>query len=273
MKYFAGIDIGSTTIKIVIIDSSSNIIADCTCPTGGHFHLHAVTAFEKLLSEHGIQRQEVAYLFSTGYGRKLFKGADDTISEISANAAGAWKIGKKNGKIRTIINIGGQDLKIIRLDGEGHVENFTMNDKCAAGTGRFLEMTARNLEMDVTELGKAHKKATGTPLTINSTCTVFAESEIISLLANGHGKEELIAGIHYSIAKRVTRLGKRLGVEDMIFFDGGPALNAGLVEALENELMREIVVPKTPQITTAFGAALIAMDAWHYEYDREVINA
>nr|MBF0221127.1 CoA activase [Desulfobulbaceae bacterium] len=273
MNYFAGIDIGSTTIKIVLINEQSSIVGDTTTPTGSHFHLNAMTAFEALLTKHTIKRQEVACTFSTGYGRKLFKDADDTISEISANAAGAWKMGQKNGKVRTIINIGGQDLKVIRLDEDGHVENFTMNDKCAAGTGRFLEMTARNLEMDVTELGQTHKNATGAPLTINSTCTVFAESEIISLLANGHGKAELIAGIHYSIAKRVARLAKRLGIDDMVFFDGGPALNQGLVEALENELMREMVVPDMPQITTAFGAALIALDAWHYDHNGEAINA
>ena len=273
MSYFAGIDIGSTTIKIVLVDAKQNIIGDITCPTGSHFHVNAMDALEELLSKNNIKRQEVAYTFSTGYGRKLFKDADDTISEISANAAGAWKMGQKNGMVRTIINIGGQDLKVIRLDEDGHVENFTMNDKCAAGTGRFLEMTARNLEMDVSELGQTHKSATGAPLTINSTCTVFAESEIISLLANGHGKAELIAGIHYSIAKRVARLVKRLGIEDMVFFDGGPALNSGLVEAMENELMREMVVPETPQITTAFGAALIALDTWNYSQKEGLINA
>lgn len=273
MKYFAGIDIGSTSIKIVVVDPNRTIVGDTTCPTGSHFHLHAMAAFERLLSERNIERQEIAYTFSTGYGRKLFKEADDTISEITANATGAWHTGQNTGKVRTIINIGGQDLKVIRLDDDGHVENFAMNDKCAAGTGRFLEMTARNLEMDVTELGMMHKSATAAPLTINSTCTVFAESEIISLLANGHGKAELIAGIHYSIAKRVARLAKRMGIEDMVFFDGGPALNAGLVEALENELMRELLVPETPQITTAFGAALIALEAWQYEHAGDLISA
>lgn len=272
MNYFAGIDIGSTTIKTVVIDGQRNPVADSTCPTGSHFHLHAVNAFETLLLKHDIKRENVACLFSTGYGRKLFKDADDTISEISANAAGAFEIGQKKGRVKTVINIGGQDLKVIRLDEDGHVDNFTMNDKCAAGTGRFLEMTARNLEIDVTQLGDMHKRATKTPLTINSTCTVFAESEIISLLANGHEKQEVIAGIHYSIAKRVARLARRLGVEDTVFFDGGPAMNSGLVEAMKNELMREILVPDAPQITTAFGAALIAMDDWHYNCDRAPVH-
>jgi predicted CoA-substrate-specific enzyme activase len=136
-----------------------------------------------------------------------------------------------------------------------------MNDKCAAGTGRFLEMTARNMEMDVTELGGCHLSATGPPITINSTCTVFAESEIISLLANGYGQPEIVAGIHYSIARRVARLTKRIGVEETVFFDGGPALNRGLVEALENELMVPLYVPELPQVTTAYGAALLARES------------
>jgi predicted CoA-substrate-specific enzyme activase len=187
------------------------------------------------------------------------------VSEITANAAGARKVGEAYGTVRTIINIGGQDLKVIVLDNEGHVVNFAMNDKCAAGTGRFLEVTARNLEMDIDQLGDAHLNAKGAPLTINSTCTVFAESEIISLLADGNGPEEIVAGIHYSIAKRVARLAKRHGVEDLVFFDGGPALNKGMVMALEDELMRDITVPETPQITTAYGAALLAREAFIME--------
>ncbi len=267
MDYFAGIDIGSTTIKIVLTDSEDRIIGQHCQPTGCHFHKNTLAAFEGLLAREKIARKEVAYIFSTGYGRKLFKEADESISEISANAMGANKAAEKFGKVKTIINIGGQDLKVIGLDEDGHVKNFTMNDKCAAGTGRFLEMTARNLEMDVAELGACHKQAKGVPLTINSTCTVFAESEIISLLANGNGKEELVAGIHYSIARRISRLAKRVGIEDMVFFDGGPALNEGLIEALETELMHKIVVPEFPQMTTALGAALIARETFYYLED------
>ncbi|MEN8133988.1 MAG: acyl-CoA dehydratase activase [Thermodesulfobacteriota bacterium] len=263
-NYFAGIDVGSTTIKIVLTDARDQVVAQDYQPTGSHFHKNTLAAFEGLLAREKIDRQEVVYIFSTGYGRKLFKEADESISEISANAMGANKAAEQSGQVKTIINIGGQDLKVIGLDQEGHVKNFTMNDKCAAGTGRFLEMTARNLEMDVSELGGCHKQAKGVPLTINSTCTVFAESEIISLLANGHGREELVAGIHYSIARRVTRLAKRVGIEDTVFFDGGPALNAGLIEALEFELMRKVVVPEFPQMTTALGAALIARETFDY---------
>jgi predicted CoA-substrate-specific enzyme activase len=266
MHYFAGIDIGSTTIKIVLTDEQEHLVADYVCPTGSHFHKHTVTAFNDVLEQNNISRDCISYVFSTGYGRKLFKEADDSISEISANAVGAGKIAATVGKVSTIINIGGQDLKIISLDNDGHVKNFAMNDKCAAGTGRFLDMMARNLEVEVEELGNHHLNSTGVPLTINSTCTVFAESEIIGLLAGGSGKAEIIAGIHYSIAKRVARLSKRVGsLGDVIFFDGGPAMNEGLVQAIEDELMQKVVVPEKPQITTAYGAALIARETFFYE--------
>lgn len=273
MQYYAGIDIGSTSIKIVLTDENEHLIASSICPTGSHFHKNTLAAFEGLLEKENIRREAISYICSTGYGRKLFKEADDSISEITANAVGARKIGVQAGKVKTIINIGGQDLKIIILDEEGHVKNFAMNDKCAAGTGRFLEMTSRNLEVEVDELGDYHQHATASPLTINSTCTVFAESEIISLLANGNGKSEIIAGIHYSIAKRVVRLAKRFGVvEDVVLFDGGPAMNSGLVTAIEDELMRKVLVPDNPQSTTAYGAALIARDAYIYEGE-DVVNA
>ena len=261
MNYFAGIDIGSTTIKIALSDEDGCLAAHVDFPTGSHFHQNAKTAFTGLLDRECISPEKVSYIMATGYGRKLYREADDIISEITANSIGARKIGSGQGEIRTIINIGGQDLKVISLDTDGHVKNFVMNDKCAAGTGRFLEMTARNMEMDVMELGDCHLSATGPPITINSTCTVFAESEIISLLANGHGQPEIVAGIHYSIARRVARLSKRIGVEETVFFDGGPALNRGLVEALENELRQPLHIPELPQVTTAFGAALLARES------------
>lgn len=261
MNYFAGIDIGSTTIKVALCDEDGCLASHVTFPTGSHFHQNAKAAYTGLLSREGISEEKVGYVMATGYGRKLYREADDIISEITANSIGATKMGRDQGEVRTIINIGGQDLKVIALDTDGHVINFAMNDKCAAGTGRFLEMTARNMEMDVMELGGCHLSAKGPPITINSTCTVFAESEIISLLANGHGQPEVVAGIHYSIARRVTRLAKRVGVEETVFFDGGPALNKGLIEALENELMQPLYVPELPQVTTAYGAALLARES------------
>lgn len=258
MKYFAGIDIGSTAIKVALVDEEGKHTGAYVTASGSLFHKNAKEALAHLLADKGLKQDDVHYLIATGYGRKLFKEADDSISEITANAIGAHEAGKAFGGVRTIINIGGQDSKAIQLDNDGHVANFAMNDKCAAGTGRFLDVAARNLEIDLEELGDYHFNTENSPLSINSTCTVFAESEIIGLLANGHGKGEIVAGIHYSIAKRTVRLAKRVGIEDKVYFDGGPALNKGLVAAIEDELQRELVVPEHPQTTTAFGAAVLA---------------
>lgn len=269
MSYFAGIDIGSTAIKVALIDAEGRIKGVHVTDSGSLFHKNAKEALRLLLEKNGVDRTAVKYLIATGYGRKLFKEADDSISEITANAIGAHETGKAYGGVRTIINIGGQDSKAIQIDDTGNVTNFVMNDKCAAGTGRFLDVAARNMDIDLEELGDYHFNGTGAPLSINSTCTVFAESEIIGLLANGHGKEEIVAGIHYSIAKRTVRLAKRVGIEDRVYFDGGPALNKGLVAAIQDELQRELVVPEYPQTTTAYGAAVLARNEYLAELKGE----
>lgn len=256
--YFCGIDIGSTAIKILLLDESERIVAYSISNTGGQFYKNSLHALNSLLAEHGMEGGDVSAIVSTGYGRKLFAEADGTVSEITANALGAMKLVEASGDIGTIINIGGQDSKAIVLDKNGSVKDFAMNDKCAAGTGRFIEMAARIMEVRLEELGAYHMRSQGVPVTINSTCTVFAESEIISLLAGGHEREEVIVGVHYSIARRISRLARRVGVAEPVFLDGGPALNRGLVAALEDELMTEIFVPNAPQITTALGAALMA---------------
>jgi predicted CoA-substrate-specific enzyme activase len=262
MNYFTGIDIGSTAIKVALVDEQGALAGAHTAASGSLFHQNAREALTRLLTEKEVAPEAVRYTIATGYGRKLFKEADDAISEITANAIGLRQGGRQNGGGRTIINIGGQDSKAIQLDSDGHVANFAMNDKCAAGTGRFLDVAARNLEIDLEALGDYHFSAAGAPLVINSTCTVFAESEIIGLLARGHGKGEIVAGIHHSIAKRTVRLAMRVGIEKHVYFDGGPALNKGLVAALEDELQQPVVVPEHPQTTTAFGAALLARDEY-----------
>ncbi|KIL99436.1 Benzoyl-CoA reductase subunit BadG [Paramagnetospirillum magnetotacticum MS-1] len=269
MTYFAGIDIGSTAIKVALVHGDGTLAGAHVTASGSLFHKNAKEALQGLLDRHGLRREQVRYLIATGYGRKLFKEADDSISEITANAIGAHEAGKAFGGVRTIINIGGQDSKAIQIDGEGGVVNFAMNDKCAAGTGRFLDVAARNLDLDLEDLGDIHFNGAGAALSINSTCTVFAESEIIGLLANGHGKGEIVAGIHYSIARRTVRLAKRVGIEDRVYFDGGPALNKGLVAAIEDELGRQLVVPEHPQTTTAFGAAILARSEYLAEQGDE----
>jgi len=265
MKYFAGIDIGSTAIKISIADENKNLVGHKITASGSMFYQYAHETLDALVDEIGINKKDIIYTVATGYGRKIFKEADENISEITANAVGARAAAKDHGEIKTIINIGGQDSKAISLDEEGNVTNFAMNDRCAAGTGKFLDACAMNLEMRVEELAEKHFASTGTPLSINSTCAVFAESEIIGLLGNSHSVEDIVCGVHYSIAKRIVKLVKRVGVKEGIYFDGGPALNGGLVNAIENELSKKIFIPEFPQITTSYGAAIIGIDSYNYE--------
>jgi len=259
MHYFTGIDIGSTAIKIAIISEETELIAQKVVPTGAKFNENAMNAYTTLVEESNLELSKSRYVISTGYGRRLYKSADQTVSEITANAIGAAVVSKGH-SIRTIINIGGQDSKIIQINQQGFVQNFIMNDKCAAGTGRFLEMASRNLEVDIDQMGEWHRLSRDKDLTVNSTCAVFAESEIISLLAEGKKKEDIIAGIHISIAKRIARLAGRTTVQDDVLFDGGTAYNCGLIDALEEEFMRDFIIPESPQITTAIGAAHMALE-------------
>ncbi len=266
MGYYLGVDIGSTTIKIVLIDETGKLVDHNASPTGSMFNKNTLENLDRLLERNNLTRDDILYIVSTGYGRKLFKTSNENVNELTANAKGARNSLGDDLKVKTIINVGGQDTKVIMLDNDGKMTNFFMNDKCAAGTGRFLDISARNLEVEVQELEVLHFKAKDTPLPINSICAVFAESEIISLLASGHHSSEIASGIHYSIAKRITRLASRGRIEDSVLFDGGTALNKGMVDALENELMRPVYVNSFPQFTTSFGAALIARER-HLEDD------
>lgn len=265
MKYFAGIDIGSTAIKITLVNENKELVQHRISASGSMFYKYAKQSLKEMLEALNIDENDLVYRVSTGYGRKLFKEADENISEITANAIGARAAASGQCEIKTIINIGGQDSKAISLDSEGNVVNFAMNDRCAAGTGKFLDVVAMNLELEVSELSDYHFKSKGTPLSVNSTCAVFAESEIIGLLGNNNSVEDIVAGVHYSIAKRIVKLVKRVGIKENIYFDGGPALNLGLVNAIENELGKKIFIPEFPQITTSFGAAILAVDSYIYE--------
>lgn len=260
MTYYAGIDIGSATTKVAVVDDN-RVLGHKVAPTGVHCEETAQKILNELLLELNLQQDELQGITSTGYGRRLVKFSDSTISEITANVKGATWYGKQAGlTVRTVINIGGQDCKVIGLDDDGVTKNFGMNDKCAAGTGRFLETLCRIMEINMSELGETSLQST-VPIRINSTCAVFAESEIISLLARRKKKADILAGAHYSIAKRIGRMMKRVGVIDTVFFDGGPALNAGLKKALEDELLTDLYVPPdVPQVTTSVGAALIARE-------------
>jgi len=258
MKRFCGIDIGSSTIKIVLLNENGEVAAQSITPSGSHFYRNASDALDRLLASQNLSREDICRTVTTGYGRKLYKEADGNISEITANANGSSRLPTGNGKVKSIINIGGQDSKVILLDDSGGVKEFAMNDKCAAGTGRFLEMTAQSLGISLDELGDSHDQNDVMPVSINSTCTVFAASEIISLLGDGCDMAGIIAGVHNAIARRIAVLAEGVGIKETIVFDGGGALNKGLRSALETELMRPVMVPDSPQITTAMGAAIFA---------------
>ena len=262
MNCFGGIDVGSSTIKVAIADET-RILGYDVMPASVQCNDSAFQLLEGVRQTLGLDADNIKHITSTGYGRRLIKFADSNVSEITANVKGAVWYGTQAGvKVRTIINIGGQDTKVIGIDEQGVTKNFSMNDKCAAGTGRFLEALARILEVEVVDLGNLALQA-DVPIRINSTCTVFAETEIISLLAREKRPSEIIAGAHFAIAKRLAKMARRVKVVDHVFFDGGPAFNKGLVMALEDELATDLFVPpEVPQVTTAIGAAMIAQDEY-----------
>jgi len=249
----AGIDIGSITTKAAIVEDGG-ILGTKIIFTGYNAEAAGVKVYEDLLSEFGLDTSSVAKIVSTGYGRNSVKFADKTFTEIMAHAAGAYLL---NPKIRTIIDIGGQDSKAIALDEKGKVRNFVMNDKCAAGTGRFLEVMARALEVNLDEFG-AMSLQSKLPSKISSLCTVFAESEVISLIARGEKRQDIIAGIHESIAARVSSMIARVGVAEPVMITGGVARNAGVVDALERKLGVKIAVSSYAQVNGAIGAAVLA---------------
>jgi len=257
MVITAGVDIGSTYTKVVLLDDFKRI-GYGLIQTGSSSENAAQNAFNQAMTMGKVSKDEVKYMVSTGYGRRVTTLANETISEISANARGSKFIGEKLG-IRTIIDIGGQDTKVISLDEKCNILNFAMNDKCAAGTGRFLELLANVLEVPLDEMGPISLTSEN-PVDITTTCLVFAKSEVAANIANGKKVEDLIAGIHRAIARRLIVMAKRVGIRREVFFDGGPARNIGMRKTFETELGFPIQVPDLPQIVTATGAALIARD-------------
>ena len=251
--YTMGIDIGSTSSKAVIMEDGSRIVASCVVAVGtGTSGPQRV--IEDAMQAADLDKEDIEYIIATGYGRRSIAGANEQISEITCHARGVHFLLPST---RTIIDIGGQDVKVIRVDENGSVMNFVMNEKCAAGTGRFLEVMARVLECKVSELSMLSRQAKQA-VPISSTCTVFAESEVISRLAGGNSREDVVAGIHDSVARRVASLGKRVGLIPDIVMTGGVALNDGVVKAMMQELKTEIKTSPLPQLTGAVGAALLA---------------
>lgn len=253
--YTMGIDIGSASSKVVILKDGTDIVAAEVIQFGTGSS-GPQRALEQAFAKSGLSLEEMTKVVATGYGRFAFENADKQISEISCHAKGIFHLVPT---ARTIIDIGGQDAKAIKLDKKGMVSQFFMNDKCAAGTGRFLDVMARVLEISIDEMAEYDSRATEV-VSVSSTCTVFAESEVISHLSNGVSKENIIAGVHASVASKACGLAYRAGIEDDVVMGGGVAQNAGVVKAISRELKRPVIVAPNPQITGALGAALFAYD-------------
>jgi len=252
-RIVCGLDIGSLTAKGILLEEGQ-LLAAILLPTGSNGPQTAQDLYRQLLAEGGINGQVNPYIVATGYGRVSAPFADKTITEISCHAAG---IAHFLPQTRTLIDVGGQDSKVIRLEG-GKVVDFLMNDKCAAGTGRFLEVMARGLEFSLEELSMAAQDAKA-EVTISSTCTVFAESEVVGLIARGQPKGEIARGVMAAAAQRIAAMAHRLVVEEPVAMSGGVARNAAMVEALQGELGVRLWLPPEPQMIGAWGAALLGV--------------
>ena len=253
MKYFGGCDVGSTYTKAVILDENGKMVADTTIRSKINSEASAVAAMAEVCEKAGLKSsKDLEYLIGTGYGRNKVPFADENISEISCHAMG---VHVTDPSVKAIIDIGGQDVKGISVDTDGTVKNFAMNDKCAAGTGRFFEAMARSFEMSLPEFSKLALTAKNV-IPITAQCTVFAESEVITLVGEGKPMDEIAAGVEMAVAKRCFVMAKKAGATDSITLTGGCAKNDGLKEAIEHVLKLKVVNLKTdPQLMGALGAA------------------
>ena len=254
MKYFGGCDSGSTYTKCVIIDETGKMVADVTLRSRINSVLSCQEALDRAVEQvpELNSAQDLTYLVGTGYGRNKVPFADENISEISCHAMG---VHVADPSVKAIIDIGGQDVKGIAIDTDGTVKNFAMNDKCAAGTGRFYEAMARAFELELPEFSKLSLTAKNV-IPITAQCTVFAESEVITLVGEGKPTDEIAAGIQMAIAKRCFVMAKKAGATDSITLTGGCAKNDGLKAAIEHVLKLKVIELKTdPQLMGALGAA------------------
>lgn len=253
-RYFAGIDIGSTMTKVVIMDN--DIISSVIGPTGPEQRRLANKVMEKALNQIKLPFDEITYVIATGYGRINVPFADKQITEISCHAKGVSFFFPD---AKTIIDIGGQDSKGIKIDRDGRPVNFVMNDKCAAGSGRFLEVIANVLGITIEDMGQIGLEGKN-PAQISNICTVFAEQEVVARLAEGVEVNDLVAGVLESLASRVIRMVKRIHLEREVVFTGGGAKNIGLVKALSDKIGYKVLVPPDPLLTGAVGAALLGKE-------------
>jgi predicted CoA-substrate-specific enzyme activase len=250
----AGIDAGSRAIKIILIENENmQVVAKGLADQGVEQDKLASALFKSVLKKKGINKKDVAAIVATGYGRNAVSIADTTITEITCHAVGVHHLLPDS---MTIIDIGGQDSKLMRLDNDGRVRDFAMNDRCAAGTGRFLEVVAERLGVKLEALGVLAANSTN-PAAISSMCVVFAETEITGLLASGTAREDIVAGVQASIAARIISMAGR-NAEPPVIFTGGVAMVSGMADAMQNALGQNVSICPDPQMTGALGAAILA---------------
>ena len=250
-----GIDVGSTTTKAVLLDAKRNVIAQYLLATGASAQKSVQKCLDALRKS---SRQDLTAVsaISTGYGRRQALKAMKSVTEITCHSIGVHHL---NPGIRTLFDIGGQDSKVIRISTDGRPLDFELNDKCSAGTGRFLEVMARVLEVSIDELGNLSMKAKR-PSAISSTCTVFAESEVIGRIGSGESPSNIAAGVHKAMASKIATLSQRVGVKSPVSVTGGVALNPGFLYYLAQAIQTELWIPKEPQYTGALGAAILALE-------------
>lgn len=259
--YIMGIDSGSTSTNAVIMNQKKEIVAHAVVRTGAKSGESAARILEGILEKTNLKKDDLDLIVSTGYGRVSIPFADQNVTEISCHGKGAHFL---NPKVRTILDIGGQDSKAIRLNEQGDVVDFVMNDKCAAGTGRFLEMMARTLEISIDELGPISLQSKEN-IEISSMCSVFAESEVISLIAQNKETADIAHGIHNAIAGKALSLLRRVGLEGDFMMTGGVAKNPGVVKVLEEQLKAPLYIYEEPEIVGAIGAALYGIETLNFK--------
>jgi predicted CoA-substrate-specific enzyme activase len=256
MIYSAGIDVGSTQTKGIILNDKSEIVARALIMTGANVTRAGANCFEESLKVAGVRKEQVAYIVGTGYGRYKVTFGNTQVTEISCHARGAVRLFPRT---RTVLDMGGQDTKAIRVQPSGEIMDFCMNDKCAAGTGRFLGAAAVALDLPLAELGPTALRGERA-VKISTTCTVFAESEVLSWLGKGKKIEDILLGVHESIAARSIGLLRRVGIEEEVTFTGGVTRNQAMVETLNKRLGLHVNVSEESHYIGALGAALFALD-------------
>ena len=256
MAYAAGVDVGSTQTKAVIINEGGDIVGRALTDTGANVILAAENAFQSALTSAALREEEVEYVVGTGYGRYKVTFGNTQVTEISCHGRGAVHMFPQT---RTVVDMGGQDTKAIRVSAIGEIVDFCMNDKCAAGTGRFLGAASQALDIPLPKLGPTALRGQR-PVKISTTCTVFAESEVLSWLGKGKTIEDILLGVHQSISARSAGLLRRVGIEPEVTFTGGVAKNSAMIKTLNERLGLAVNVSEESHFMGALGAALFALD-------------